>query len=91
MKDQYEPRSDVKANSIWDSARIKEKKKMWNFHSARTRGKVAELPNKIKPKAFRSPIYIFGPYEGTLEEIKQFARMKGLTHLQNGAIKYRVA
>lgn len=90
MKEQREPRSPIKQNSIWDSARIKAKKKMWNFVSARERGKIPELPTKLKAVGFRTGIFQLGEYRGTLEDLKEFALMKGVLCLTHGAIKYKV-
>lgn len=91
MKQEIEPRSPIKANSIWNSARIKNKKKLWNHLNRRERGQLAELQPKIKQIGFNSGVYQFGPYVGNLADIKEFAAMKGLSFLQNGAVKYRVA
>ena len=84
-------RSNIKPQSIWQSPRFKMKKKLWNFASAKDRGELSELPDTIKEKGFRSGIFKFGPYEGTLAEIKEFAKMKGKSFLKNGAIKYKIA
>lgn len=86
-----EPSSPIKPQSIWNSPRIQMKKKLWNFASVKERGELAELPDTIKEKGFRSGIFKFGPYEGTLAEIKEFAAMKGKSFIKNGAIKYKVA
>lgn len=91
MKQETEPRSPFKENSIWNAARAKVSKRHWSFHNAKTRGKIADLPTTIKPIAFKSPIFKWGQYRGTLEEIKEFAKMKGVSMLTNGAIKYKVA
>ncbi len=91
MKQEIEPRSEFKVNSIWNAARAKVSKRHWSFHNAKTRGKIADLPTTIKPIAFKSPIFKWGQYRGTLEEIKEFARMKGIPMLTNGAVKYKVA
>ena len=90
MKEQPEPRSDIKPSSIWHSARVKTKKNIWNFRSSRERMALPELPTKIKPVSFGSKVYQWGPYQGTLEEIKDFARTKKIATLTNGAIKYKV-
>lgn len=91
MKQEIEPRSPIKANSIWTSPRIKNKKRLWNFANRRDRGQLAELQPKIKQVGFNTGIYQFGPYVGNLADIKEFAAMKGLPFLQNGAVKYKVA
>lgn len=90
MKEQIEPLSPIKANSIWTSPRIKNKKRLWNFANRRDRGQLAELGPKIKQVGFNTGIYQFGPYVGNLADIKEFAAMKGLSFLQNGAVKYKV-
>ena len=67
------------------------KKKMWQFKNSRERGEISDLPNIIKPTAFRSKTYQWGPYQGTLDEIKEFARTKGKSFLTLGAIKIKVS
>lgn len=91
MNEQTEPRSPFKTNSLWRAARAKVSKKHWSFKNAKTRGELPELPAKIKQIGFRTGIFQFGPYKGTLADIKEFAASKGLTSLQCGAIKYKVA
>ena len=91
MNEQSEPRSPFKENSIWNVARAKVSKKHWSFVNARNRGKLPELPQKIKQIGFRTGVFKFGPYVGSLADIKEFAASKGLTSLQCGAIKYKVA
>lgn len=91
MNTQIEPRSPFKANSIWNSARAKTSKQNWSFKNARNRGKLPELPAKIKQIGFRTGIYQWGQYRGSLEDLKEFARFKGVKELKCGAIKYKVA
>lgn len=91
MNEQTEPRSEFKPNSIWNSARAKVSKKHWSFKTVKTRGKLPELPQKIKQIGFRTGVFKFGPYVGSLADIKEFAASKGLTSLQCGAVKYKVA
>jgi len=91
MNTTFEPRSPIKAQSIWNSARVKSTKKMWNFLSKKERGNLPELPDTIKPIAFRSKIFVWGPYQGTLEDLKHFAKLKGIASLKSGAITYKVA
>lgn len=86
-----EPRSNVKPQSIWNSARVKTKKKLWNFLPKNQRGSLPELPATIKPIAFRSKIFKWGPYQGTIEDILDFAKYKGVKSLKSGAITYKVA
>lgn len=86
-----EPSSPIKPQSIWRSPRIKMKKKLWNFANKQDRGTIPELPDTIKEKGFRTGVFKFGPYEGTLAEIKEFAKMKGKSFIKNGAIKYKIA
>lgn len=90
MNEQPEPRSPFKENSIWNAARAKVSKKHWSFVNARNRGKLPELPEKIKQIGFRTGVFKFG-YVGSLADIKEFAASKGLTSLQCGAVKYKVA
>lgn len=91
MKQEIEPRSPFKTNSIWNSARSKASKKHWSFRNSKARGELPELPEKIKQIGFNTGIFKFGPYRGTLEEIKEFAKIKGINCLTNGAIKYKVS
>lgn len=91
MKQEIEPRSDIKPSSVWSAARAKVSKKHWSFKNARNRGNLPELPPKIKQIGFRTGVFQFGPYKGTLEEIKEFARMKGLESLKCGAVNYKTA
>lgn len=78
-------------STIWSCANAKTKKNVWNFQPRTRRGKVAELSPVIKPVAFGSKIYKMGAYTGTLDELKEFAAMKGLARLCNGAISYKTA
>lgn len=91
MNEQPEPRSSFKENSIWNAARAKVSKRHWSFHNARNRGKLPELPEKIKQIGFNSGIFKWGPYKGPLEDLKEFARFKGVSTLVCGAVKYKVA
>lgn len=91
MNEQPEPRSPFKENSIWNSARAKVSKKHWSFKTAKARNKLPELPEKIKQIGFRTGIYQWGPYKGPLEDLKEFARFKGVSTLVCGAVKYKVA
>ena len=85
-----EPRSPKgMSSSIWQSPRFKHQKKLWNFAKKKDRGETSELPPKIKRLDFKGDKYKFGPYVGTLADIKEFARMKGLDFVQVGAVKYR--
>lgn len=90
MNDKPEPRSATKSSNVWHSPFKREKKRLWNFRSVRERGQLAELPTKIKPVTFGSKVYQFGIYQGTLDDIKEFAKMKGRSLLTNGAIKYKI-
>ena len=76
---------------IWSCVNAKTAKNKWNFHPKKTRGQVAELSSTIKPETFGSKVYKMGPYRGTLNELKEFAKMKNFSHLTNGAIRYKVA
>jgi hypothetical protein len=76
---------------IWSCANSKVKKTNWSFALKKERGSLPEISSTIKPKTFGSKIYKMGPYEGTLEELKEFAAIKNLPVLRNGAISYKVA
>lgn len=91
MNDKPEPRSATKSSNVWHSPFKREKKRLWNFLPKAQRGQIAELPTKIKQIGFNSKIFKFGPYQGSLEDIKEFARMKGMDFVSNGAIKYKIA
>lgn len=87
-----EPRTHKSLQSkTWSAAPTKPKKNTWNFLSPKMRGQLPEISSVIKPVAFGSKIYRLGPYSGTLAELKEFAAMKGLTTLKNGAIVYKTA
>ena len=86
----YEPKSPIKEQSIWNSARVKSIKKTWNFLKKKDRGTLPELPDTIKPIAFRSKIFKWGPYQGTLEDLKHFAKLKGRGVLRMGCVKIKV-
>lgn len=86
-----EPRTESSMTcKIWSCANSKVKKNNWNFQTKKQRGELPDLPSTIKPVAFGSKIYKMGPYEGTLEELKEFAAFKGKTALRNGAVVYKV-
>ncbi len=91
MNTTFEIRSNIKSQSVWNPPFKKQKKLLWNFVPKKSRGEVSDLPSTIKPIAFRSKIFKWGPYQGTIEEIKEFAKLKGIQTLQSGAIKYKVA
>jgi len=76
---------------IWSCANSKVEKTNWSFAPKKERGSLPELSPKIKQVAFGSKVYRLGPYSGTLDELKEFAAMKGMTCLQNGAVIYKVA
>lgn len=78
-------------SKTWSAAQPKVKKNHWNYLPTKLRSQLAEISPVIKPKTFGSKIYKLGPYEGTLEELKQFAAFKGLTTLKCGVVKYKVA
>jgi hypothetical protein len=52
---------------------------------------VSEIAPKIKSVGIGSKIFKLGPYQGTIEELKEFARIKGMDSLSVGAIKIKVA
>lgn len=89
---EQEPRSPKGLTSIiWSCANAKTKKNIWNFRPKKVRGEVVDLSPVIKPVTFGSKIYRLGHYEGTLDELKEFAKMKGLSTLRNGIVTYKVA
>ena len=89
MKQQIEPRSDIKSPSIWQSSPTKAKKKLWNFRPRKERGEIAALSPKLKKLEFKGDKYRFGPYVGTLADIREFAATKGLEFVTVGAVKYK--
>jgi hypothetical protein len=89
MNNEHSPKSTI--CKIWSCANSKAKKNNWHFAAKKQRGNLPELSPKIKPVAFGSKVYKMGPYQGTLEELKEFAAMKGMTRLTNGAVSYKVA
>ena len=90
-----EPREPTTPASLksktWNAAQPKFKKKSWEFQKAKSRGQLPELSSVIKPITFGSKVYRFGPYEGTLAELKEFAALKGIPSLRNGIITYKTA
>lgn len=79
------------SSKAFQTARVQSRKKLWNFLSAKNRGEVPELPDCIKPVKFGSNQYSFGQYVGSLEDIKEWAAMKGKTALKMGAVKIKLA
>ena len=88
MKERTTPKSLL--SKTWAAAPTKPKKNSWNFLSPKMRGQLPEISSTIKPKTFGSKIYKMGPYEGTLAELKEFAAIKNLPVLRNGAISYKI-
>lgn len=76
---------------IWSCDNTKAKKNNWHFAPKKLRGTVSEIAPKIKSLGVGSKTYKFGPYEGTLEELKEFARIKGMATLSLGCVKIKVA
>lgn len=90
MNTTHEPRSPKgTSSSIWAAPRFKPEKKNWSFLKKKSRGQIAELSPKIKKLSFKGDKYKMGQYIGTLDEMREFAAFKGLSHLQVGAIKYK--
>jgi mannose/fructose/N-acetylgalactosamine-specific phosphotransferase system component IID len=87
MNEQNTPKS--MRQSIWKSARTKNNRRLWNYVRKSERGKLPELSPVLKKLSFRGDKYKMGPYEGTLEELREFAAFKGMPFLQVGAIKYK--
>ena len=97
-KEPFEPRTPkTLICKVWNSAHSKPKKNNWHLLGKRQRSELPELPNKIKPvtngkiKAGETKIYRYGPYTGTLEEIKEFAAFKGENFLTMGAVRIKLA
>lgn len=76
---------------IWSCDNTKAKKNNWHFAPKKLRGQVSEIQPKIKSLSVGSKVYKLGPYEGTLEELKEFARIKGMVSLKMGAVNIKVA
>lgn len=79
------------SSKAFQTARVQSRKKLWNFLSAKNRGAIAELPDFIKPLKVGGDKYSFGQYVGSLEDIKEFAALKGKTALKMGAVKIQLA
>lgn len=92
MNEEREPKTPSSlASKTWNAARPKAQKNHWNYLPAKLRNQLAELSPVIKPVAFGSKIHRLGAYTGTIEELREFAAIKGLTVLQCGVVKYKVA
>jgi hypothetical protein len=76
---------------IWSCESVKSKGNKWDFQPKNQRGLVSEIAPKIKSVGVGSKIFKLGPYQGTIEELKEFARIKGMDSLSMGAIKIKVA
>ena len=97
-KEIFEPRSPKSLiSSIWTSAHAKPKKNSWHLLSKRQRSELPAIAPTIKPvtngkiKGGETKMYRYGPYVGSLEEIKEFAAFKGETSLTMGACRIKVA
>ena len=77
-------------SSIWAAAHTATKKRLWNFRSKGERGAIPELPNELRKIGFTGDKYQLGEYIGTLADLKEFAKIKGLSALTHGAIKYKI-
>lgn len=86
MNSTFEPRSSIKQSTVWRSPFRRQKSVKWNFLPKRQRGSLAEMPDKIKCLKVGGDKYKFGQYTGTLKEIKEFARIKGINSLKMGGI-----
>jgi hypothetical protein len=92
MNEEREPKTPSSlASKTWNAARPKVKKNHWNYLPVKLRSQLAELSPVIKPVAFGSKVYRLGSYTGTVDELKEFAAMKGLKSLRCGVVKYKVA
>lgn len=76
---------------IWSSNSLRAKRNGWDFKPRKMRGQVSEIAPKIKSLGVGSKIFKLGPYEGTLEELKEFAALKGMVSLKMGSVNIRVA
>lgn len=79
--------SNIKSSNVWNSPFKKQKKLLWNFQSAKTRGKLPEISPIVKNRG--KGIYQLGQYVGPLEDLKHFARLKGIELLKMGAISIK--
>lgn len=88
-----EPTSNIKSSNVWNSPFKKQKKLLWNFQSAKTRGVLPEISPIIKNcgKINGVQTYALGQYRGPLEDLKHFARLKNIPVLTMGAIKIKTA
>lgn len=86
MNTSFEPRSPTKQSAVWQSPFRRQKSINWNFLPKRQRGQLAEMPDKIKCVKVDGDKYKFSQYTGTLKEIKEFARIKGINSLKMGGI-----
>lgn len=76
---------------IWSCQNEKVKQNKWNFQPRKNRGAVSEIAPSIKSLGVGSKIFKLGPYTGTLEELKEFAHLKGMATLRMGAVNIRTA
>lgn len=76
---------------IWTCQNEKVKQNKWNFQPRRNRGLVGEIEPKIKSLGVGSKLYKLGPYEGSLDDLKEFAALKGMATLSLGCVKIKVA
>jgi hypothetical protein len=76
---------------IWSCENTKVKKNNWHFAPKKQRGTVSEIAPKIKSLGVGSKVYKLGPYEGSLEDLKEFARIKNIPSLKMGAVNIRVS
>jgi hypothetical protein len=76
---------------IWQCQNERVKQNKWNFQPRKSRGQVSEIAPSIKSLGVGSKIFKLGRYEGTLEELKEFAALKGIATLRMGAVNIRTA
>ncbi len=76
---------------IWQCESTKPKKNSWHFQPRKNRGAVSEIAPSIKSLGVGSKVYKLGPYEGSLEDLKEFAQIKGMVSLSLGCVKIKVA
>jgi hypothetical protein len=105
MNTTFEPREPKTPAALiskaWNSAHSKVKKNNWHFVGKRSRVSLPEIAPVIKMvvsngakgriQTGETKLYRLGEYTGTLDEIKEFAAFKGISHLTMGCLKIKVA
>lgn len=89
----FEPRTEKSLRqNVWSMARAKVSNKNWSFRPEDKRRKnISATPEFLEIKMTKGRLYKVGNYEGaTLEEVKEFARLKNMPALKMGAIRIAV-